>query len=188
MYDILNKYARRQMLRVGGVLPGAKHMLGLLHSAEGALPALLRDEANWKSVFIEYHPPFVERLWCEWFESRLYLHRIHPCNAGEALFHPHPWPSAIKVLEGSYEMGIGYGTGTTAPPIATRLILGAGSEYEMTDPDGWHYVRPLNAPSVSFMITGKPWARMSPKSDKPLFELPPEKRREILKFFRAVYQ
>jgi hypothetical protein len=38
------------------------------------------------------------------------------------------------------------------------------------------------------MITGKPWARTSPKSDKPLSELAPEKRKEILDFFRSVYK
>ena len=163
-------------------------MIDLLHKAELALPTLLRDESKWKSVFVDYHPPFVERLWCEWFESRIYLHRIHTCEAGEALFHPHPWPSAMKVLEGSYEMAIGYGKGETEPPIAARLMLGAGSEYEMTDPDGWHYVRPLSVPSISLMVTGKPWARILPKSDKPLSELAPEKRREILEFFRSIYR
>jgi hypothetical protein len=94
----------------------------------------------------------------------------------------------MKVLDGRYEMAIGYGAGTTEPPIAARLILGAGSEYEMTDPDGWHYVRPINVPSTSLMITAKPWARVSPKSDKPLSELAPDKRNEILEFFRSIYK
>ena len=162
-------------------------MLDLLHKAELALPALLHDATKWKSVFVDYHHPFVERLWCEWFESRIYLHRIHPCGAGEALFHPHPWPSAMKVLGGSYEMAIGYGEAETEPPIAARLILGAGSEYEMTDPNAWHYVRPLNAPSISLMVSSKPWARTSAKSKHPLSELALQKRQEILAFFRSVY-
>lgn len=163
-------------------------MLDVLHNAERALPALLRNDDVWKSAFVDYHPPFVERVWCEWLENRIYLHRILPCGPGEALFHPHPWPSAMKVLQGSYEMAVSYGTGVSVPPIAARLILGTGSEYEMTDPDGWHYVRPLKQPSISLMVTGKPWARVSPKSDKHLSELAPDKKKEILEFFGALYR
>ena len=163
-------------------------MLNLLHSVESALPTLLRDEGKWKSVFVDYHHPFVERLWCDWHEARVYLHRIHPCEAGEALVHPHPWPSAMKVLSGRYEMGTGYGKGMVKPPIKEVRVFEAGSEYEMTDPDEWHYVRPLSGPSISLMVTGKPWSRESPKSSKPLAELALVKRREILKFFRSVYK
>lgn len=162
-------------------------MLNLLHSAELALPSLLQDETLWRSVLVDYHPPFVERLWCPWDDNRIYLHFIHPCSNTEALFHPHPWPSAMKILKGRYEMAVGYGQGETAPPIAARLILEAESEYEMTNPDGWHFVRPLGEISVSLMVTGKPWSRPSPKSENTLSKLTPEKIQEIFKFFRSVY-
>ncbi|OGH92574.1 MAG: hypothetical protein A2534_00680 [Candidatus Magasanikbacteria bacterium RIFOXYD2_FULL_39_9] len=163
-------------------------MLNLLHQAELVLPALLRDEARWKNVFIDYHHPFVERLWCEWQGNRIYLHRIHPCEPEEALFHTHPWPSAMKVLDGSYEMGIGYGSETSDMPIAARIILVAGSEYEMTEPNGAHYVRPLNGPSTSLMISGKPWGGNSPKSNKPLSALPLHKQKELFDFFQSIYK
>src|SRR6185503_7498206 len=96
---------------------------------------------------------------------------------------PHPWPSAIRVLSGKYEMGIGFGAGDEAPPVAARVILSAGNEYEMTHPDGWHYVRPINEPSMSLMVTGRPWERPSPKSERPLSPLHPEKVTEIRSFF-----
>lgn len=163
-------------------------MLDFLHQTEAALPELLREEGRWKSLFVNYHAPFVERLSCDWQGGRVYMHKIHPCGVEDALFHPHPWPSAMKVLQGGYEMAIGYGAGTVKPPAAVRLMLGAGSEYEMTHPDGWHYVRPINRPSFSLMVTGNPWVRESPKSDKQLFELPAQKRFEILQFFRSVYE
>jgi hypothetical protein len=41
-------------------------MFDVLHEVESELPALLRDEPAWKSVFIDYHPPTVERLWLPW--------------------------------------------------------------------------------------------------------------------------
>jgi hypothetical protein len=162
-------------------------MLQVLHAVETALPELLKDEAGWNSLLVDYHTPFVERLWREWNGYRIYLHRIHPCEPGEALFHPHPWASAMRVLAGTYEMALGYGTGETEPPIGSLDILYAGSEYEMIDPNDWHYVRPLLVPTMSLMVTDKPWNRLSPKSEKPLNPLAEKPRKEILNFFREEY-
>ena len=143
-------------------------MLNILNRAEEVLPLLIKERATWHSVFVDYEQPFVERLWREWGEYRLYLHRIHPCAADVALFHPHPWPSAMKVLSGSYEMGVGYGSGETVPPVAATVILNSGARYEMVHPDAWHSVRPREAPSLSLMVTGTPWLRWSPKSQRKL--------------------
>jgi hypothetical protein len=162
-------------------------MLDILHRVENQLPEMLQEEAEWSSLFIDYHPPVVERLWRQWFDFRIYLHRIHPCEPGEALFHPHPWPSAMHVLDGAYEMAIGYGAGEKEPPIAARVTLCAGSEYEMTDPNGWHYVRPLDSPTMSLMIAGKPWDPSLPKSGKVLNPLAEKQKEEILAFFREYY-
>ena len=152
-------------------------MLELLEEAEKRLPYLLQDRDAWKSLFIDYHPPFVERLWIPFINgSRLSLHRIHPCNADEALFHPHPWPSAMKIIRGTYEMAIGYGTGNTPPPVAALLINSQGSSYEMTDPNAWHYVRPLGTYAHTIMVTGIPWTRESPQPDKALRPLTPEEK------------
>ena len=162
-------------------------MLEVLHSVEHLLPVLLRKE-EWQSLLIDYHPPTVERLWRDWNGYRIYLHCIHPCLPEEALFHPHPWPSAVRVVSGSYEMGVGSGEGEAPPPVVTRLILHEVDEYEMTDPLGWHYVRPLGGSSMALMVTGKPWVRWSPTSDKPLSPLPFMKARQLLEFFQGAYQ
>jgi hypothetical protein len=162
-------------------------MLDILHEVESELPALLRDESAWKSVFIDYHPPIVERLWSPWRDCRAYPHRIHPCAPGEALFHPHPWPSVMRILSGEYEMAVGYGKGESPPPIAALMIAAGDFRYEMTDPDAWHYVRPLGEPTMSLMVTGKPWARPAPTASKLLRPLMPEQCSEILAFFRRRY-
>ena len=138
---------------------------------ESRLPALLAEKSAWKSVFVDYHPPFVERLWRQVGDYRLYLHRIYPCEKAQALFHPHPWPSAMRILEGRYEMAVGYGQGMSEPPVAATVVMAQGSSYEMVDPDGWHSVRPLDGPTLSLMVTGMPWARPSHKSDKVLHAL-----------------
>lgn len=162
-------------------------MLGVLAQIERELPTLLRDEGAWQSVDVDYHPPRVERLWKRRGDYRVYLHRIHPCGREDALFHPHPWPSAMRVLDGEYEMAVGFGAGTAEPPVAALMVSRGDFRYEMTHPDAWHYVRPLGAPTLSVMVTGKPWARESPKSDKPLRPLSPEAVAELFGLFRAWY-
>jgi hypothetical protein len=162
-------------------------MLEILAAVEKDLPQLLLKETAWQSLFIDYHPPTVERLWTTWGDYRVYLHRIFPCDQGDALFHAHPWPSAMRILAGEYEMAVGYGPGATPPPFAALMIVKGDFRYEMTDPDAWHYVRPLGAPTLSLMVTGKPWDRPVPRSNKPLVPLPDPVRIELFRLFRERY-
>lgn len=162
-------------------------MLNVLYEVEAELPQLLVDEAGWNSLYIDYHPPIVERLWRPWREYRISLHRIYPCEPEEALFHPHPWPSAMRVLAGEYEMAVGYGPGETAPPVAALMIATGDFRYEMTEPDAWHYVRPVGEPTYSVMVTGIPWTRSSPTPGKPLRALTTEERSALFDFFRQRY-
>lgn len=162
-------------------------MLKLLSQAERELPHLLESAGGWTSLRVDYHPPFVDRLWRPWGEGhRLSLHRIHPCRPEEALFHPHPWPSAMRILAGSYEMGVGHGPGDRPPPIAARVIARGDLRYEMTDPDAWHYVCPIDGVAWTIMLSGRPWARPSPRSDQPLSPLPPAEMEEMLARYREL--
>lgn len=149
-------------------------MLDVLHRVENDLPDLLRDGVDaWQSLDIDYEPPRVQRLWRshQWQGHepvRIYLHRIFPC--AQALYHPHPWPSAIRIITGRYEMGLAYAETLQLPNIiradreVARVVLGPGNQYEMCNPAGWHYVKPLGKePSLSVMVTLKPW-------DPPLFD------------------
>jgi hypothetical protein len=162
-------------------------MLDVLAQVEEALPELLRDEAAWLSVLVDYHPPKVDRLWQSWRGYRIYLHRIHPCAKGEALFHPHPWPSAMRVLEGEYEMAVGFGPGMVEPPVAALVVVSGGVRYEMAHPDSWHYVRPIGGTTLSVMVTGKPWGREAHKSTAPLVPLEAEQVAELISAFRSYY-
>jgi hypothetical protein len=161
-------------------------MLDVLARVEAELPTLLVS-STWNSLDINYHPPFVERLWLPWREYRISLHRIHPCEPSVALFHPHPWPSAMRILEGTYEMAVGYGSGTTPPPMAARIVAGGDFRYEMTDPDAWHYVRPLDRPAMTVMVTGKPWQRDAPTSAEKLQPLDDARYQDLLGWFRRRY-
>lgn len=83
-------------------------------------------------------------------------------------------------------MKVGYGKGIELPPSAGTFILSPGSRYEL-DGDGWHSVRPLEKPSYSLMISGKPTGREMPVTPKePLKELTPERFAEMIRVFREL--
>lgn len=166
------------------------NMLEVLHDVETKLFELLKNPEQWQSLMINYHPPIVRRVWMQLpGDIRVYLHQIDPCEAEDALMHPHPWPSAIKLRSGMQEVGVGYGKGNDVPPLAARMILATGSEYEMIDPDGWHYVRPLEKPSFSLMVTGKPWDRpFDVKPERPLKPLSQFRKMELIEEFRNDYE
>lgn len=166
-------------------------MLDVLYKAEEELSVLLhRDNIleGWNSVNVNYHDPHVERVWRQWGEYRISLHCIHPCEPSKSLFHPHPWPSAMRILSGEYEMEVGYGKGVEVPPSACKIVLQPESVYEMTDPDGWHSVRPLNGPCWTVMVSGKPWNR--PMNEEPKHKLEPlsaERVAKMLAWFSRQY-
>jgi len=162
-------------------------MLDVLEQVEKELPALLASEEGWQTLNINYHPPFVDRVSRRWGDYRIYLHRIHPCESSEALFHPHPWPSAMRILSGVYEMAVGHGEGEQAPPYAAKLIASGDLKYEMVDRDSWHYVRPIDDVAMTIMITGRPWERWSPSPEVSLRPLDDDVRDEILNYFRERY-
>jgi hypothetical protein len=119
----------------------------------------LLEEAEWTCLDIDYHPPRVERMWTSIGNGmRLNLHRIHPCKASDALWHPHPWPSAMQIITGHYEMGIAYFPTHDHMVTLGKVELGPGDRYSMDTPFSGHYVAPLDdTPSLSLMLTGKPW-------------------------------
>ncbi|MCA9715380.1 MAG: hypothetical protein KC468_11945 [Myxococcales bacterium] len=157
-----------------------------------ALPQLLREaEDTWSTLDVIYHPPRVERVWRQHGEHRVYLHRIWPCEEGEALVHPHDWPSAVHLLTGRYAHTIATPSADGSPTVLTTLELAAGSRYEMVEPSAWHAVRPLGGPALSLMITGRPYTRDRrapfPKPERPQPPLDPAVKRELLAAFRERY-
>lgn len=155
------------------------------------LSKLLRTPDALNSLDIDYHPPRVERLFGQVDEYRVYFHIIHPCRREDALYHPHPWPSAMHVLKGTYEMGITHSAEDVSPSQLTTLAtvqMQGGGYYEMTDPNAWHYVRPLEGPCMSVMITGAPWGKwQEKKATKELKPLSAKRAAEIRMAFLDFY-
>jgi hypothetical protein len=161
--------------------------LDKLHEVGKSLPFLLQNN-EWQGLFIDYHPPVVERLWLQHGAMRVCLHRIHTCRSDEALFHPHPWPSAVLLVSGRYEQCVGYGDPSgPAPPKIGPQILVAGSAYEMSDPNEWHYVRPIDRPSLSLMVMGPPFGGVRPAKQQELRPLTSEEKAALLADFRELY-
>ncbi len=141
-------------------------MLNILNAVRIELPALVRDLNGWSSLRVDYEHPVVDRLWRQYDEAhRILLHKIYPCDPGQSLLHPHPWPSAVQIVGGryplsfaSYETGIGFGDPAgDPPPLAAKFIVSRNSFYEMTNPWSWHYVRPIDEPIFALMVVGEPF-------------------------------
>lgn len=116
------------------------------------------------SLKIDYHEPFVDRLFFlqelpvtvpgefvgrETF--RIALHRIHPMGDQRPLWHPHDVPAVFKLLEGEYEHAVG-----TLPGPLVTTVHGPGTTYTMLDPDGYHHVRPSDV-AYTIMVSGTPY-------------------------------
>jgi len=129
-------------------------MIGVLEEVEKELPDLL-DRYDWESLNVDYFPPKVWRVWRQHGDFRICLHKIFPTDK-VVLYHPHKWPSAMRVLKGQYEMNLGYKWDIELDPHhAGKLILAAGSAYEMNLPHQWHSVRPVNCEyALTLMIMG----------------------------------
>jgi hypothetical protein len=129
-------------------------MIDILLNIEKNLTSLLWG-ADLHSMYIDYHEPFVKRIWFQHGEYRVFLHRIEAFEGSvDALYHPHQWKSAVRIIKGEYEMGVGHSDTTDIPKTDCKLRLRSGSLYEMTEPDGWHYVKPMGLTVYSLMVTG----------------------------------
>lgn len=166
----------------------------VLLEAEKDLPRLLKTWRDWRTLDINYHPPRVERLWQPYQQgTRILLHCIHPCTEGDALLHPHPWPSAMRIYQGQYKMLVGAGAGVEPPPVVLSSEVDATPKtlyrYTMTHPDGWHAVIPTRNKVYSLMVIGKPWDRPIPAvTEEAVSKLPPlsrERTEELVGIFRA---
>lgn len=150
---------------------------------------LLSKPEIWNTLLIDYCKPVVERVWTQLGKYRLFLHFIHECKAEEVLFHTHRWPSSVHILNGSYEMGLGYNPGDVPPPKMATILFDNGGYYDMTHIDGWHYVRPIGGVCATTMLTGSVWEREETAKEFPkLGPLTEERKKVMLEWFASWYR
>lgn len=166
----------------------------ILKSLEPNIKDLLNLPDIWKTLDVDYHPPRVERLYTDYEGFRVFLHTIHPTDS-PCLFHKHRWPAAFKQVSGAYEMGITYSQAEVASdeawslPTIARFIINEGSYYEMTQTDCLHYVKPLDSPSMSIMITKELYYEADFRKEGlqvQLQELGEERKLELLNQFKML--
>lgn len=121
------------------------------------LPKLLSQPKIWDSLLINLRKPHTYRVFTKYNDLRICLHKFNECDEDEAFAHPHPWPGAFIILEGSYKMKIGHSIDRLSKPIdVAEFILNRYSMYEITSPLTWHSVIPLEE-TWTVMINGDPW-------------------------------
>lgn len=181
-------------------------MIELLKKIENTqiLDILSLDNHHFKTLDVDYHPPRVERIqYLLPDNKRLSFHVLHPCKPEEALYHPHPWSSAMHVLQGKYEMGLSYSenpqdlddteTGVhNASRLQEQLLkleVNSGMYYEMSYYKAWHYVRPIDEPCYTVMLTGDLFFKdkKGNKAPQALNPLTDDRINEIKQFFYIKY-
>lgn len=114
---------------------------------------------GWGSLVINRRKPHTTRLFKQFGELRVCLHKFEVCTDEEAFPHPHPWPGAFLLLEGSYIQTIGYSVDRFAEPeFLYREKLTPGSSYEIVDPMTWHKIQPTQT-THTVMINGAPFRK-----------------------------
>ncbi len=76
-------------------------MLELLDDVLAAIPSLIDSPAEWGSLVINRRKPFTYRAFTTWRGYRVCLHRFESCDEEEAVLHPHAWPGAFAIVQGS---------------------------------------------------------------------------------------
>ena len=133
-------------------------MLYKLYEAMELVPQLVSKREIWDSLIVNRRKPYTYRVFTTLPNGlRLCLHKFDPCDTHEAFSHPHPWPGAFTILNGSYQMSVGYSVNKEAKPdLATSMELTKYSCYEIINPLTWHSVVPLET-TYTVMINGAPW-------------------------------
>ncbi len=125
--------------------------------SDGTILNLLKDNSNWDSLIVNRRKPHTYRVFTQIDEFRICLHKFDICDLQESFEHPHPWPGAFVVMEGSYQMKIGYSFDRESDPVQVAdFVMKKGSMYEITNPLTWHAVTPLET-TYTIMINGPAW-------------------------------
>lgn len=138
----------------------AGEMLANLEAAIKILPGILDKRESWDSLIVNRRKPYTYRVFTKLPNGlRLCLHKFDTCHTHEAFAHPHPWPGAFTVMQGSYKMMMGYSRGGREDrdfDETGTFILHKGSSYEIINPMTWHAVIPLET-TYTIMINDEAW-------------------------------
>jgi hypothetical protein len=135
--------------------------MGKLNYVVDNLPKLFStmNLNTWKSLIINRRKPHTYRVFKQFGDYRICLHKFEGCDEHEAFLHPHPWPGAFCIIHGMYMMNVGYSATLdqkTPWPVYRQLQV-PGSRYEIVEPKAWHSVIPVGGEVFTIMLNGVPW-------------------------------
>lgn len=96
----------------------------------------------WNSTLIG---PNTYRIWTTAGEYRVCLHQVEKNNMVDASMHAHAWPASFLVVQGKYNVNLGYFTARDSSVIEKLrgLSINSGSAYEMNHPLEAHQAFPV---------------------------------------------
>ncbi|MCB1136925.1 MAG: hypothetical protein KDK78_11705, partial [Chlamydiia bacterium] len=189
-------------------MEGARaNMLAVLEEVERRMPQLLMEEEAWSSIFIDYSPPHLYRLFrtvnsetLDGAQIRVSLHYFLPASGEdlegsceENLYHPHSWAAAMHLLDGDYYQHIGYADRLGADADPRKLCIlhqASGSRYAMNDRMLWHQVIPkADTPVTTLMVTYIPpgWEQKGPKPQQGMRALSSQEMEFMLTQFTRLF-
>jgi hypothetical protein len=162
-------------------------MINELEDILSSIPKLLLNN-KLDTLLINKYPPIIHRISIKISDNRtLFLHKLFNTEEKKALMHSHSWNFACKVLQGKYEMGIGFSSDRNKPPasIYTSFVK-AGDIYEMTSPNIWHYTKPTSdtAYSYSVMLIGERYRERRAENNE---KLSIKDKQELVSWFLNFY-
>lgn len=169
----------------------------MLRDLENALELLqynLEVSTLWDSLIVNKRKPYTYRVFTVDGPLRVCLHKFDPCDTHEAFSHPHPWPAAFIILQGSYRMKLGYTHNRKHmyPYDVCNTILTKYSRYEILDPMTWHSVIPLET-TYTVMVNGPAWDKdtvahsaVRTTAGKDLDKMPPDELESHLDIFKRL--
>lgn len=117
-------------------------LLEKLNDIEKLLPDFLKVEEDWCGERVVAGPHKADRVFREYNNIDVYLHRLYPCKPEDAIMHTHEGPTAIRILFGNYIMRLGHFDGASYQ-ISSTMIAVPGFSYEMMERRSSHSVAPL---------------------------------------------
>lgn len=134
-------------------------MMSIRQAAKYAYQAT-NNFGEWESIVINKRKPHTYRAFIMVDDFRICLHRFEACTADDSFAHPHPWPSSMLVLSGTYDMQVGYSDDLDdgKPDPVIEVTLNAGSMYHMHQRQTWHKVIPRTQ-CFSLMVNGPRWEK-----------------------------
>jgi hypothetical protein len=132
----------------------------LLPEIQEDVSKTLREESfeTWGSLIINKRKPHTYRVFKNFGEHRVCLHKFKPCDPKDCFLHPHPWPGAFLMLGGEYIHRIGYTPDLEQgdPIMLYEEFVRPYTIYQITNKQTWHSVQPtIN--SYTVMLNGEPW-------------------------------